>query len=63
MPGSRSRRRHSLSDARLRGPHVNMGFRFTSIANDVRLFARVVAETAKATAAAIEEARSARPMP
>jgi 4-hydroxy-2-oxoheptanedioate aldolase len=41
----------------------NMGFRFMSIANDVRLLARVVAETVKATAAAIEEARSARPMP
>jgi 4-hydroxy-2-oxoheptanedioate aldolase len=39
-----------------------MGFRLMSIANDVRLFARVVAETVKATAAAIEEARSARPI-
>jgi 4-hydroxy-2-oxoheptanedioate aldolase len=39
----------------------NMGFRFMSIANDVRLFARVVAETVKATAATIEEARRARP--
>jgi hypothetical protein len=34
-----------------------------SIANDVRLLARVVAETVKETAAAIEEVRSARPMP
>ena len=39
-----------------------MGFRLMSIANDVRLFSRVVAETVKATAAAIEEARSARPI-
>jgi 4-hydroxy-2-oxoheptanedioate aldolase len=41
----------------------NMGFRFMSIANDVRLLARVVAETVMETAAAIEEVRSARPMP
>jgi hypothetical protein len=41
----------------------NMGFRFRSAANDVRLLARVVVETVNATAAAIEEVRSARPMP
>lgn len=40
-----------------------MGFRFISIANDVRLLARVVAETVQATAAAIEEVRSSCPTP
>ena len=38
----------------------NMGFRLMSIGNDVRLLTRVVAETVKETARAIEEVRNAR---
>jgi 4-hydroxy-2-oxoheptanedioate aldolase len=40
-----------------------LGFRFMSIANDVRLLTRVVAETVNATAVAIEEVRTGRPTP
>ena len=40
VPGPRPCRRDSLSDASYAARMYNMGFRFMSIANDVRLFAR-----------------------